>query len=90
MSLLVIRIIYPPGSVLKKRGVFGLRWKDRRAWRRETANLNLLHDLFNLRRYGRSEFLLCFRRQMKAVSAIGRDDRVGVKEVGAPRRATPS
>ena len=51
----------------------------------ETANLKLLHDLFNLRCYGRSEFLLCIRRQVKAVSAIVRDDRAGVKEVGAPK-----
>ena len=45
-----------------------------------TANLNLLHNLFDLRSHGRPEFLLRFRRQMKAVGPIGRDDRAGVKE----------
>ena len=40
----------------------------------------LLHDFFDLRSHGRTEFFLRFRRQMKPVSAIGRDDGACVKE----------
>jgi hypothetical protein len=38
------------------------------------ADLNLLHYLFDLRSHGRPEFFLRFRRQMKPIGAIGRDD----------------
>jgi hypothetical protein len=45
----------------------------------------LLHDLFDLRSHGRPNFFLRFRRQMKSVGAIGRDDRACVKEGRAPK-----
>jgi hypothetical protein len=49
------------------------------------ADLNLLHDLFDLRSHGHPEFFLRFRRQMKPVGAIGRDDRACVKESCSPK-----
>ena len=45
----------------------------------------LLHDFFDLRSHGRTEFFLRFRRQMKPVGAIGRDDGACVKEGCAPK-----
>jgi len=55
-----------------------------------TADLNLLHDLFDLRSHGRTEFFLLFRRQMKPVGAIVVMTEPASKKAAPPRLAMPS